>query len=113
MNADKHKSLSVFIGVYRRSSAAIFAFSAARLQLLPDGFSLAEQIQVIRSARLGIRPRHVEPAEGVRADYCAGALAIDIQVAGVELALGAFDLILAGGVDGTGEAVLGVVGNRQ
>src|ERR1039458_6393781 len=93
----------MLIGFYRRSSAAIFAFSAARLQLLPDGFSLAEQIQVIRAARLGIRARHVEPAEGVRAHNRAGALAVDIQIAGVELAFGAFDLIFTGGVDRTGE----------
>ncbi len=48
------------------------------LQLLADRFRLGEEIEVIRAARFGIRPRHIEAAEGIGADHRAGALTIDV-----------------------------------
>src|SRR5574340_710212 len=76
----------------------------ARGDLLADALGLGEQEEVIRSARLGVGARHIEAAKRVRAHDGARALAIDVQVADVELALAALDLLAAGGVDGAGQA---------
>ena len=49
-----------------------------------DRFGLQEKQQIVLPAGFGIRARHVEAAEGVRADHRAGALAVQIQIADVK-----------------------------
>ena len=74
---------------------------------------MREQVQIIRAAGLGIGARHVEAAEGMRADHRSGALAVDVEVADVELADRAIDLVARVGVDRAGQAELGVVGDFE
>ena len=88
--------------------------AALRLaDLLSYRFGLREQVQVVGAAGLGICARHVEAAEGVRADHRSGAFAVDVQVADVELVDGAVDLVAGLGVDRAGQAELGVVGDLE
>src|SRR3954451_24733754 len=49
----------------------------------------------------------------MRSDHRSGALAIDVQVADVELADGALELVARTGVDSAREPELGVVGNFE
>src|SRR5271167_1767057 len=81
--------------------------------LFPNRFRLGEQQKIIRPARLRVCSRHVEPAERMRTHDCSCALAIDVQVADVELLLGHSDFVLRRGIDRAGQAELSVVGNRQ
>src|SRR5579864_6053528 len=53
------------------------------LDFLSDRLGLREQVQIVRTAGFGIGSRHVEAAEGMRADHGSGALTVDIQVANV------------------------------
>ena len=69
--------------------------------------------EVVRAAGFGVGAAHVEAAEGMRADHGAGALAIEVEIADVELVAGAVELLAGAGVDGAGEAVLGVVGDGE
>src|SRR6202035_4733553 len=77
--------------------------------LLADAFRLCEQIQVVRAAGLRIGARHVEAAEGMRAHHRTRALAVQVEVADVELAYGAIQFLARTGVDCAGQAKLGVV----
>ena len=90
---------------------------ARDLHFLPDFFShrfaLGKQIQVIGPARLGIGAGHIESAEGMRGHRRARALAIDIEVADVELADSAGNLLLRFCVHCAREPELGIVGNFQ
>src|SRR5712664_1646665 len=54
---------------------------------------LREQIQVVGAAGFGIGAGHVEAAERVSTDHRSRALAVDVEVAYVEVAAGAVDLI--------------------
>src|SRR5208283_2227340 len=78
-----------------------------------DRFGLQELEQVIGAAGLGIGAGHVEAAEGMAADQGAGAFAVEVQVADEEALLGGVDPGRVAGVDGAGEAVLGIVGELQ
>ena len=49
----------------------------------------------------------------MRSDHRAGALAVEIQVADVELHEGSVELSGGVGVKGSGQTVLGVIGNRE
>src|SRR5271156_4750468 len=81
--------------------------------LFGDGLGLREEEQVVRAAGLGVGAAHVEAAEGVGSYHGAGALAVEVEVAGLELVAGAIELLAGGGVEGAGEAVLGVVGDLE
>src|SRR5438094_6835625 len=81
--------------------------------LLGDALGLQEQQQVIAAAGLGIGAAHVEPAEGMRPYDRARALAVHVEVADEELALGALDLLRVLRVDGAGQAVVRRVRDRQ
>ncbi len=59
-----------------------------------DRFRLQKEQQVVAAAGFTVRAGHIEAPERIAADQRAGALAIDIQVAGKELVLGALDLLL-------------------
>ncbi len=83
------------------------------LDFLRYRLGLREQVQVIRAAGFGIGAGHVEAAEGVGADHGSGAFAVDVEIAYVELAFGAVDLVAGFGIDGAGQAELGVVGDFQ
>ena len=89
----------------------------ARGVILPDFFrhrlGLREQIQIIGAAGFGIGAGHVEAAEGVGSYHGAGAFAVDVEIAHVEVAAGAVDLVAGLGVDCAGEAELGVVGDFE
>src|SRR5271165_506375 len=101
---------------WRRDAAATAAGTAALQDLadfLSDHFRLREQVQVVRPAGFGIRARHVETAEGMRAHHRSGALAVDVEVADVELANGAVNFVARLGVDGASQAELGIVGNFE
>src|SRR6476620_7090863 len=56
--------------------------------LFADGFHLCEQKQIIRAAGLRVRSRHVEAAKWMCTHNGSGALAVDVEIAHVELALG-------------------------
>src|SRR6476646_1022837 len=77
--------------------------------LLAYRLRLREQVEIVRTARFGVGPGHIEAAKGMRADHRASALAVDVQVADVEFADGAFDLVTRTGVDRARETELGVV----
>src|SRR5581483_9176634 len=61
-------------------------------QLFADRLALGKKIQVIRAARFGVGSRHIESAERMRAHDRSRALAIDVQVADVELLHGTLNL---------------------
>src|ERR1019366_3196701 len=56
-----------------------------------DGFRLGEKVEIIGAAGFGIGAGHIESAEGMRADHCSGAFAIDVKIADVEFMFGALD----------------------
>ena len=58
-------------------------------------------------------PGHVEAAEGMSRDGGAGALAVNVQVADMELTFCALDLIARLGVDRASQAKFGVIGNLK
>src|SRR5436305_7334161 len=76
-------------------------------------FGLHEEAEVVAPAGLRVGAAHVEAAEGVRADERARALAVEVEVADVELAARALQLLAVVRVDGSGQAVLRAVGNPQ
>src|SRR5260370_35466406 len=86
---------------------------AGMANLLGNALRLCEQQQVIRPASLGVGAAHVEAAEGMRADHGPRALAIQVEVADVELLLRAIKLPMRGGVDGSRHPVSGMVGTLQ
>ena len=83
------------------------------LHLFSYRLRLREQIQIVGATGLGICAGHVESAEGVRAHHRARALAVDVEVAHVEVAPGAVDLVARFGIDGARETELGVVGDFE
>src|SRR5271169_3191889 len=87
-------------------------FSCLR-RSLSDALGLREQQQVVRPAGFGVRARHVETAKGMRAHHGARALAIDVQVADVELVHRALLLLRRTGIDSAGQAEFRVVGDLE
>src|SRR5690349_7744762 len=59
------------------------------LELLGDTLALQKQQQIIAATDLRVGAGHVEAAERVRADHRAGDLAVQVEVADVELGAGA------------------------
>src|SRR3954464_8116731 len=92
---------------------AVKSWSPLSGYLLGHGLCLREQIQIIRTACLGVSSRHVESAEWMRTYHRSRAFAIDVEVAHVEVAFGVLDLFRRRGVDRTCEPVLGVIGDGQ
>ncbi len=86
---------------------------AAMANLLRNALGLREQQQVIRSAGLGVGAAHIEAAEGVSPDHRARALAVQIEVADVELCLRAIELLARVRVDGSRQTILGIVGDLK
>src|SRR4051794_16711607 len=80
----------------------------ALADLFSDRFRLREQQQIIRAASLRICSRHIEATERMRADNCAGALAINVEITDVELAHCHFNLVARSGITRTGQAKLGI-----
>src|SRR5712691_13467995 len=68
--------------------------------LLAHRLALGEQIQIIGPAGLRVGAGHIESAKRMRAHHGARTLAIDVQVADMELLNGAFDLLPRLGIDG-------------
>src|ERR671933_1548511 len=83
----------------------------AGADFLGGDFGLEEEGEVIAPARLRVGAAHVEAAEGVCADERARALAVEVEVADVELAARALQLLAVVRVDRAGQAVLRVVGD--
>src|SRR5690606_10782635 len=81
------------------------------LQPFGDALALREEQQVVRATGLGVGAAHVEAAEGLYADEGAGALAVEIEVAAVEVLGGALDALAVLREERAGEAELGVVGD--
>src|SRR6516165_12615466 len=100
-------------GPARSSRPPLIRAASTSADLLGDALGLQEKQQVVAAAGLGVGAAHVEAAERVGADDRAGGLAVDVEVADEELALGALDLLGIAGVDRAGEPVLGAVGDRQ
>ena len=61
--------------------------SLRALQLFRDRLLLREEVEVLAASGLRVRAGHVEAAERVHADERARALAVQVEVADVELAL--------------------------
>src|ERR1051326_8955792 len=80
---------------------------------LSDAFCLREKIKVIGASGLGIRSRHIEAAERMRAHHRARALAIEVQIADVETLSGLAQMLGVVREDGAGEPVLRVVGELE
>ena len=78
-----------------------------------DALGLGEEEEIVGAAGFGVGAAHVEAAEGVGADHGSGALAVEVEVADVEFFAGAVELVAGAGVDGSGQAVLGVVGDGE
>jgi len=73
-------------GPRRATNKLLSEFFAHRL-------CLGKQVQIVGTAGLGIRARHVEAAEGMRSHHGAGALAVDVEIADVEVLDGAVHLV--------------------
>src|SRR5579885_3573931 len=84
---------------------------ASQLLLRRDGFGLREEQEVVATAGFGVGAGHVEAAEGVDADERAGTLAIEVEVADVEVLFGLLDAFRVGRVERAGQAVFGLVGD--
>src|SRR5580692_10122143 len=78
-----------------------------------DALGLGKQKQVVCAACFGVGSTHVEAAEGMCSDHGSGAFAIEVKIADVELLASAIELFAGACVDGSGEAVLGVVGDSE
>ncbi len=48
--------------------------------LFGDALGLGEEQEVVGAAGLGVRPAHVEAAEGVGSDHGSGALAVQYRL---------------------------------
>src|SRR5205823_14128414 len=57
----------------------------SRLEAFDDDFGLEEQLQVVWAAGFGVGATHVEAAEWLGADERAGDLAVQVQIANLEL----------------------------
>src|SRR5262245_22860413 len=86
--------------------AASFA-SSGLLELLRDRLLLREQVQVLAASGLRVRAGHVEAAERVDADQSSRALAVEVQVADVELPLAALEPLADSRVERSRQSVLG------
>jgi DNA-binding NarL/FixJ family response regulator len=58
-----------------------------------DGLGLGEEGEVVGAAGLGVGAAHIEAAEGMRSDHGAGALAIEVEIADVEVGFRAVELL--------------------
>src|ERR1700678_3209960 len=88
-------------------------FSVLTLEAVGYALGLSEEVEIIGTAGLRVGSAHVEAAEGVRADHCSGALAIEVEIADVKFAACDIEAGLVAGVEGAGEAILGVIGYGQ
>src|SRR3974390_1479793 len=70
-----------------------FVTSIGLADLLSDRLALREQVQIVRAAGLGVGARHIESAKRMRPDNGACALAVDVEVADVEVPERALDLV--------------------
>ncbi len=57
-----------------------------KLEPFGDALGLGEEVEIIGAAGLGVGSTHIEAAERMRADHGAGALAIEVEIAYVEVA---------------------------
>src|SRR5437867_809906 len=96
-----------------RRSAMKLMLAPSASEALRDSLHLKELQQVVRPARLGVRPRQIEAAEGLHARQRAGALAIDVEVAHVEVAPGDLDAAAILRIQRAGQAVERVVDYAQ
>src|ERR1051326_821275 len=87
--------------------------SLAANYFLANRLGLGEQVEVVGSAGLRVGARHIEAAERMGAHDGSRAFAVDVQVADVELAPGALDLLRRRRVDGSGEPEVRTVGDAQ
>src|SRR2546425_7606151 len=78
---------------------------------LRDRLGLREEQQIIRAARLAVRPRHVEASEGVDTDQRSRALAVDVEVARVAQPLRLLDMLRPVRVHRSRQTVLRPVGD--
>ena len=83
------------------------------LEPLDDGLGEHVERQVVGAAALRVRAAHAEAAEGLYANQGAGDLAVEVDVAGVELVSGQLQVIPVLRVDAAGQAVGVVVGDAQ
>ena len=85
----------------------------ANSQLLGHALALEEQQQVVAAAGLRVGADMLKPPNGCDADQRAGALAVEVEVADVELVARALEPRAVARVDRAGQAVLGVVRDRE
>src|SRR6185437_2030383 len=93
--------------------SALSVTEARSVDLLRDGLGLREEQQVVAATGLRVGTRHIEAAEGMAADHRAGALAVEVQVADVELTLRAGDALAVAGEERAGQTILGAVGDVE
>src|SRR6059058_5775304 len=74
------------------NDAALLRLRVAGADFFGGDFGLHEEAEVIAPAGFRVCAAHVEAAEGVRADERARALAVEVEVADVELAARALQL---------------------
>src|SRR5437660_8444676 len=91
------------------NDAALLRLRVAGADFLGSDFGLHEEAEVVAPAGLRVGAAHVEAAEGVRADERARALAVEVEVADVELAPRALQLLAVVRVDRARQTVLRVV----
>src|SRR5260370_33508465 len=90
----------------------LWAWRACR-DLLGHYLGLCEQQQVVAPASLGVGARHIEAPERMHTHESAGALAVSVQIADMELALCALDAGPIRGEERAGKSVCCPVGNGQ
>ena len=76
--------------------------SLRRRQCLRHALSLRKERLIIRPARLGVRPAHIETAKRVRAHHRPRTLAVEVKISHVELKPGAIQAFPVGRVDRAG-----------
>src|SRR5437763_3050393 len=95
------------------NDAALLRLRVAGADFFGGDFGLHEEAEVVAPAGLRVGAAHVEAAEGVRADERARALAVEVEVADVELAARALQLLAVVRVDRARQSVLRVVGDPK
>src|SRR5579864_8747212 len=94
-------------------TAPCWACGRGSANLFAHRFGLQKQQEVIRSPGFRIGARHVEAAEGMCAHHGAGRLAIEIQIADVELAARTVELRAIARIDAAGETEERIVCDRK
>src|SRR5258706_14421932 len=102
-SASTNLRTSIFFALHPHLVGLLFRGRARVTNFFGDALGLREEQQIVRAAGLGVGSAHVEAAKGMGSYHGAGALAIEVEVADVELLACAIQLFAGAGVDCCGQ----------